>query len=257
MIRRKQSPGIFRHGRKFVKMCTVSAQNALIRTRFVSGGDTLITREEMRQREKRIASTAYRLFIEKGIAPVTMTEIAKKSHVGENTLYRYYPSKIILIMDAKKRLWQEITQSLVDTVTSAPSFAQLTGIEQMSLLIDALRKLYLDFPGFARFSYEFKLFMLDKKIHISYAEDALLLHSFSDLAIGILRKGQQDSSITKKTSVRSLYHCLWGILRGYLEQMAFYDKIFTDENPFAVHFNIVKELVLNSLRPNGYLGEAP
>jgi AcrR family transcriptional regulator len=51
-----------------------------------------------RTRELMIA-TALRLFLERGYDATTMGDVAEHAHVGESTLYRYFPTKDLLVLE--------------------------------------------------------------------------------------------------------------------------------------------------------------
>jgi AcrR family transcriptional regulator len=55
-------------------------------------------RQDAAQNRQRILETARRLFDERGVEAVTMSEIAVQAGVGKGTLYRRYPDKGVLCM---------------------------------------------------------------------------------------------------------------------------------------------------------------
>ena len=59
------------------------------------------------ERQQRILEEAYRLFSEKSIEGVTMPEVAEASGVGRATVYRYYPTKLDLVVAIGTRTWDE------------------------------------------------------------------------------------------------------------------------------------------------------
>ena len=53
---------------------------------------------QMAEKQKKILETAFRVFSERTIESVTMTDIAKEAGVGIATLYRYYSTKPKLVL---------------------------------------------------------------------------------------------------------------------------------------------------------------
>jgi AcrR family transcriptional regulator len=49
--------------------------------------------------KRQIVDIAYTLFIEQGYDETTMEQIAERAEIGSSTLYRYFPSKDLLILD--------------------------------------------------------------------------------------------------------------------------------------------------------------
>ena len=65
---------------------------------------------EMAARREAMLAEGFRLFAEKGIESVTMLEVAKACRLGVATLYRYYNTKLALVLDIGTRKWQEYAQ---------------------------------------------------------------------------------------------------------------------------------------------------
>lgn len=55
-------------------------------------------KEEMDERNRKILDVAFELFVDKKIEAVSMGDIARAADVGRATLFRYYPSKLELVM---------------------------------------------------------------------------------------------------------------------------------------------------------------
>lgn len=51
-----------------------------------------------------IVEVAVQLFLDQGYEPTTMEEIAERAEVGTSTLYRYFPSKELLLLDPFARM---------------------------------------------------------------------------------------------------------------------------------------------------------
>ncbi|XVU21603.1 TetR/AcrR family transcriptional regulator [Actinoplanes sp. CA-054009] len=68
-------------------------------------------RELKKARTRRlIADTAARLFAERGYEQVTVSEIARAAEVAEQTLYNYFPSKELLVVDRERELRERLTE---------------------------------------------------------------------------------------------------------------------------------------------------
>ena len=46
------------------------------------------------ERNRRILETAFRIFVERKIEPVSMGEIAEAAGIGRASLFRYYPNTL-------------------------------------------------------------------------------------------------------------------------------------------------------------------
>ena len=60
---------------------------------------------QMKMRREKMLSTAYRLFSEKGITAVRLTDIAEEAGCGKRTLLHYFDSKAGLVMAVTVWKW--------------------------------------------------------------------------------------------------------------------------------------------------------
>ena len=63
--------------------------------------------ESKNKKNEKIINTAFRIFVEKKIEPVSITEIAEKAGVGRATVFRYYPTKVDLAIAVCSAKWKE------------------------------------------------------------------------------------------------------------------------------------------------------
>ena len=65
---------------------------------------------EMTAKRETMLAEGFRLFAEKGIAPVSMQEVAKAGRLGIATLYRYYSNKAEFCVAIAEWKWGEFFQ---------------------------------------------------------------------------------------------------------------------------------------------------
>ena len=87
------------------------------------------------ERQQRILEEAYRLFSEKSIEGVTMPEVAEASGVGRATVYRYYPTKLDLVVAIGTRTWDEYIRSHGELL-SQEEIEKMTGAEYLRFYLD-------------------------------------------------------------------------------------------------------------------------
>lgn len=78
------------------------------------------------ERREKILTEAYRIFVEKKIEPVSMGEIAEAAGIGRATLFRYYSSKLELVIAVCTREWKAYLDAL-DQVRPISSVGEIPG----------------------------------------------------------------------------------------------------------------------------------
>ena len=84
------------------------------------------------ERREKILTEAYRIFVEKKIEPVSMGEIAEAAGIGRATLFRYYSSKLELVIAVCTREWKAYLDAL-DQVRPISSVGEIPAIGRLIL----------------------------------------------------------------------------------------------------------------------------
>lgn len=109
-------------------------------------------------RERHILESAFRLFSEKGIESVTMPEVAKASGVGRATLYRYFASKLDLVVAIGTWKWHEYIAHH-DAFVPMEAHETMTGSEYLRFYLDSFLDLYRNHRDILRFNYNFNSYL--------------------------------------------------------------------------------------------------
>ena len=109
-------------------------------------------------RQQHAMETAFHLFAENGIDQVTMPDIAKESGVGRPSLYRYFSSKVDLVIAIGTSKWEEYIASHNATITQEER-SRMTGAETLRWYMDAFLDLYRNHSNFLRFNYYFNSYL--------------------------------------------------------------------------------------------------
>lgn len=192
--------------------------------------------------------TAFHLFCERGIVDVTLLEIARASHVGETTMYRYFGTKTQLVLEAFVMLWDGIMSSVQENVESQEAYQTLTGYEQISVWLDAFRQLYQNHADFILFSYEAKLYLLRNHIKLNQSQQDVLMHAIKAPCIAALHKGMEDGTIPITDPPEDIFFALWGAVRGYIVKIVVYDALYGENSPWESRYTIMENGVLTALR---------
>ena len=110
------------------------------------------------EKYQHILETAFRLFSERGIEGVTMPEVAKASGIGRSTLYRYFASKLDLVVAIGTWTWKEYI-SAHNTSVPKEELDAMSGAERFRFYMDAFLDLYRNHNDLLRFNYNFNGFL--------------------------------------------------------------------------------------------------
>ena len=85
------------------------------------------TRErQAQQRREKIIQASMQLFWEKCVEDTSMEEVAKCSGVGVATVYRYFPTKIELVIETAEFYWKKVAvKYLTELVLTGTGFVLL------------------------------------------------------------------------------------------------------------------------------------
>lgn len=146
------------------------------------------------QREAMLAE-GFRLFAERGIEPVSMTEVARACHLGIATVYRYFNTKLALALAIGARKWTEYGD-YVRSLRQARNADAMTAAQELDFYLDFYLDLYERHRDLLRFNQNFNSFVLHEgatKAQIqpyvaAIAELGRLFH-------GVYEKGRRDGTI--------------------------------------------------------------
>lgn len=121
---------------------------------------------------------SYELFSMNTIESVTMSEIAKASGYGEITLYRYFPSKPILVVAVATWIWE---QTIRENVERRPSrdFSGMTAVEILDFYLESFIEFYRNKRDLLRFNQFFNIYIQSENI------DPKVMKPYRDIIEGL------------------------------------------------------------------------
>lgn len=165
---------------------------------------TQTLKRQKQVRKSKMIQHALDLFCANGIESTTFNDVAEASSLGVASAFRYFESKHHLVVATASLLWEQIAH---DTHQSFPShFKALSGLEQVTFMLNLFKSFYLDKPYLFRFLEQFDNYVithqLDQSLLEDYEEKVLF---FKPLMIGMIEKGKQDGSIKRNIDAELLY----------------------------------------------------
>lgn len=113
---------------------------------------------EMTARRELMLSEGFRLFSEKGIDPVSMQEVADACGVGIATLYRYFNTKLALVIAIGTRKWEEYSEFAMK-LRNERHVDKMTAAEEFSFFLDFFIDLYQNHRDLLKFNQGFNNFV--------------------------------------------------------------------------------------------------
>ncbi len=109
---------------------------------------------EMAARREAMIAEGFRLFSEKGIEPVSMQEIANACSVGIATLYRYYSTKLALVIAIGTKKWEEFG-NVIRREREKRNVESMTAAEELDFYLNFYIMLYQNHKPLLRFNQNF------------------------------------------------------------------------------------------------------
>ena len=150
---------------------------------------------EMRVKREAMLREGFCVFAEKGIEAVAMLEVARACGVGVATLYRYYNTKLALVLDLGVRKWEEFADR-IRSEQQHQDVSRMTAAEELAFYLDCYIVLFRDHKDLLRFNQNFNNYFR----HEGATKEQLLpyLRSIGALAgmfHGVYEKGVTDGTI--------------------------------------------------------------
>ncbi len=112
-------------------------------------------------RRNSMLEAAYRLFSEKSIDKVSMPDVAKECGCGIATLYRYYNTKLSLVIATGIWVWDSyFAQSRLNRPDDY--FGDMTASQLMEIMLDYFLDLYRNHSDILRFNQFFNVYVRGK-----------------------------------------------------------------------------------------------
>jgi AcrR family transcriptional regulator len=109
-------------------------------------------------RRQRAMESGFRLFSEKGIDQVTMPDIAEDSGVARPSLYRYFSTKVDLVIAIGTWKWEEYFQENALRVPKE-QLAKMNAREYLEFYLDSFLDLYRNHRDMLRFNHFFNSYV--------------------------------------------------------------------------------------------------
>ena len=156
-------------------------------------------------KRKRITETGFNIFSERGIEAVTMPEVAEASGVSRATLYRYFPTKLDLVLAIGLETWADYINHRTEMV-SRETLENWTAAEFLGYFLDSFIDLYRHHRDLLRFNYDLNSFMRKE------SGAAQVIGIYQEIAVGVraqfhdlFERGKKDGTIRTDLQEESMF----------------------------------------------------
>lgn len=180
--------------------------------------------------QEKLIEEISRLFTERGIQPMRMTDLAVASGVGVASLYRYFGTKKNLVILCGMNLWTE-TIHLFDSVFETELYRNQKGIDQMEDLLKVYHVLYTGHREFLKFLADFDAFCIHEHVTVEELKDyENNIMNTLPLFAAAYEKGHMDHTIKCTDDVNTLYFTITHSLMCLAQKMLPENQILSSDS---------------------------
>ena len=178
--------------------------------------------EELREQNIRLVTEkALDCFIKKGINNTRVSDISEAAGLTERSVYRYFAAKSDIVIAASFCYWEQAKAHIARELERHLSAdTGLTGIEQISIILNSYADLLFADPEGIRFSLdaEVALFNAGKSTHVVNRPPERFEEYKGPLALA-LRRGLADGTVDPKANIRELYYNAYDSILGMMQRL--------------------------------------
>ena len=166
-----------------------------------------------------ILETAYTLFSESGIVPVSIADVAEASGVGRVTVFRYFTTKLELVIAVGVWKWETYIKEYNASLPQE-TLDQMSAAQWLRFFLDSFLDLYRNHPDILRFNYDFNSFLryecLNKEQKQPYIQmTAALGEQFHQMYERGLTDGTLNNDVSERAMFSSILHIMLAAVTSY------------------------------------------
>lgn len=176
--------------------------------------------EEVRAQNIRLVTEkALDCFINNGIANTTVSDIAKASGLTERSVYRYFTTKSDIVIAAAFCYWDRAKEYIAWALDNN-DYNQLSGIEQISIILNSYSNILFVDPDGIRFSLdaEVALFNAGKNEKVVNRPPERFEEYTGPLSLAIVR-GLEDGTVDPEADIKQLYYNAYDSILGMMQRL--------------------------------------
>ena len=176
--------------------------------------------EQLRENNKKLVTEkALECFIENGIEKTKVSDIARRSGLTERSIFRYFATKTDIVIAASFLYWEKAEKYTREALEKERR-ADLTGIEQIRVILYAYSSLLLADPRGIRFSLDAEVALYNAgKYHEVLIRAPEKYETYTGPLAQALRVGIADGTVDPKADVKTLYYNSYDSILGMMQRL--------------------------------------
>ena len=167
---------------------------------------------EMTQRRAAILTAGFELFSQRAIEAVSMQEVAAGSGVGIATLYRYFPTKLDLVIAVSAQQWESVYTELTEAIEKS-GVLDKTAAEMFDCFLGCFIYLYKNHAPLLRFNYDFSHYVANAGVTREQLEaNSKAMRAFSGIFHKVWERAQSDGTLRGDLSENELFSSVMHIM---------------------------------------------
>ena len=188
---------------------------------------------DMVARRESMLREGFRLFAERGIEAVYMQEIADASGTGIATIYRYFPTKLELVIETAVQKWKDFLDFVLKEDENSRIFEK-TAAEQFAHYLEYYIILYRDHRPHLRFNYDFNLYVVNSGATPEQMKPFTeTVNGFARQFARVYETGKRDGTLRTDIPVDELFassaHIMLAVATRYAAGLIFHSQKVADD----------------------------
>lgn len=173
--------------------------------------------EELRNKNKRLTlERALGLFLSQGVEQTTFRDIARAAGLTDRSVYRYYENKAELVLDSTFLFW-DLFSAQAEKIRARDYRPEMTGLEQIRLVLLAYVELYLEHPEYVRYISGAERLLYNEGIPADVRTRPPGRFETTDSPlVRAIRRGLADGSVSRKVDAEMLYYNVYDAIQGMM-----------------------------------------
>lgn len=197
-------------------------------------------------RRRTTIDTAFRIFVEQKIEPVSMGEIASAAGIGRATLFRYYANKLELVIAVCAAKWKEYLDEL-DAKRPLSSIGDIPAIDRFTFTLDSYIDMYQHHKDLLQYNDNFNHYVTHEGVSEEQLEEFhASLYSVDTRLEWMYEKAKEDhtfrTDIPREEFMRVTVHTMMTACAYYAGGFIWGAEDNKDYTPELLR---IKEMILN------------